>query len=315
MARSTSLRTMMGYLVPYVLIATFQFQVAKDALNYSSPFVLMGLRYLVASSLIFGIVRRFRPILNKDTVLLSLFTCASAGLWGLGLEYVSPAESAVLSYSMPLISIPISWAILSEKATTNEWGGAVVGLLGVLIYSLPFAYHALTALGGVLTLMNAFFWGMYTVYYRKLKNQEPATTVATQLMLAGIVFLFLAPLDYRLVVAPSFWFDLAYLSILSGAVSFYLWNTMARLQKIGKTATLIYSIPVTATFLQFVVSSVMPDPLSLIGICLMIFGIYISRIEQKKVTNYHSSPSTAASTTASRLTDFERTSKVKGPNI
>jgi len=270
------------YLVPYVFIATFQYQVAKDGLNYSSPFVLMGLRCVIASFLIFGVVRRFTPILNKDTVLSSLFTWASSGLWILGLQYVSPAESAVLSFTMPLISIPISSAILSEKATTNQWSGAVVGFVGVLIYSLQFVYHALTALGGALTLMNAFFWATYTVYYRKLRDQDPPMTVATQLLIVGLLFVFFAPLNYRLVAAPSFWFDLAYLSILSAAVSSYLWNAMARSQRIGKASTLIYLIPATATLVQSVETSAIPAPSSLIGICLMILGIYISRFERTK---------------------------------
>lgn len=273
--------TAISYLVlPYVLISTFQFQVAKDGLNYSSVFVLMGLRYLIASSLIFGAVRKFKPIVNKDTVLLSLFTFGSTCLWGLGLLYVSPSESAVLSYTMPLFSIPISIVILSEKATIKEWGGAVVGLVGVLVYSIPLSSHALTLLGGVLTLMNAFFWAMYTVFYRKLKRQDQTMTVATQLLIAALLFCLFAPVEYRLVSTPRFFFDLAYLSILSGVVSFFLWNTMLRLQRVGKTTTLIYSIPAAATLVESVESSVIPAPMSLIGIFVMTLGVCISTFER-----------------------------------
>ena len=266
----------MRYAVVIVLIQTFQFQILKDVLNYASPFVLMGMRLLIASFLIFGIVRRFRPILNKDTILLSLFTCASAVLWAYGLEYVSPAESAVLSYTMPLFSIPLSSIILSEKPTTNEWGGAVVGFVGVLIYSLSLTNHSFTLFGGVLTLVNAFFFAMYTVYFRKLRKQEPMMTVATQLLLAALVLLVLAPLDYRLVVTPNFLFDLAYLSILSGAVFFFFWNAMARSRKIGKTTTLLYLVPVAATFVQIVQTSIIPGIVSLNGLALMILGLYLS---------------------------------------
>ena len=266
----------MRYAVLYVLVQTFQYQVAKDGLKYSSPFVLMGMRFLIASLIIFGTVRRFRPILNKDTILLSLFTWASTALWAFGLEYVSPAESAVLCYTMPLFSIPISSVILSEKPSTNEWGGAAVGFVGVVIYSLAIANHTLTALGGVLTLLNAFFWAIYTVYYRKLKDQEPTMTVATQIFFTALLMLLFAPLDYKLVMDLSFLFDLAYLSILNGVVTFFLWNAMARSQKIGKISTLVYLIPVTTTLLQSVESYVMPDVISLIGLALMTLGIYVS---------------------------------------
>ena len=240
----------------------------------------MGLRYLIASVLLFGVVRSVRPIVNRDTVLLSIFTWASAGLWTLGLEYVSTSESAVLSYTMPLISIPISSLVLSEKASRKEWTGAAVGFIGVLVYSfVVFENRTLSALGATLTLLNAFFWAMYTIYYRKLKNQEPTRTVATQLLFAATLFFLITPLDYKLEATPSFWFDLAYLSVLSAAVSFLLWNALARLEKVGKTSTLIYSTPITVTVVQYIETSFLPPPVSMIGICLMIFGIYISRFK------------------------------------
>lgn len=282
--RSAFVPRTVSYLIPYVLIATFMYQVTKDGLNYSSPFILMGLRYLIASLLLFAVARSFRLIINKDTILLSIFTWASTTLWALGLLYVSPSESAVLSYTMPLLSIPLSSIILSERASAMEWRGAAVGFVGVLIYSFTFINQALTMLGAIFTVLNAFFWALYTTYYRKLKDQDPTTTVATQLLFGALLFFLISPLDYRLTVGSNFWFDLAYLSILSGAVSFLLWNGMVRLQRVGKTSTLIYSIPVIVTLVQAVETSLIPSPVSLVGISLMIIGIYLSQFERHFMT-------------------------------
>jgi drug/metabolite transporter (DMT)-like permease len=192
------------------------------------------------------------------------------------LEYVSAADSAVLSYTMPLFSIPLSSVILSEKPTIGEWGGAVVGFVGVLVYSFALLSQTLTGLGGILTLLNAFFWAMFIVYFRKLKNQEPTVTVATQLLFVALILLVLVPLDYKLMVTPNFLFDLAYLSIVGGAVAFYLWNGIVRLQRIGKASTLVYLVPVAATLVQIVQTSVIPDIVALIGLVLMILGLYLS---------------------------------------
>jgi drug/metabolite transporter (DMT)-like permease len=268
-----------SYLVPYILISTFQYQVAQDSLKYASPFLLIGLRYLIASLLLFGAIRPFGLIVNKDTVLLSILTCASSAFWMFGLEYLSTSESAVLTYTMPLMSIPMSSLILSEKPSNREWTGAIVGFVGVLVYSsVLFANQTLSALGAAFTLLNAFFWGMYTIYYRKLKNQEPTKTVATQLLFGGVLFLLIAPVGFMVKLTPSFWFDLTYLSVLSAAVSFLLWNALARVNRVGKTSTLIYSTPVFVTVVQYLETSILPPATSLIGICLMIFGIYISRL-------------------------------------
>jgi drug/metabolite transporter (DMT)-like permease len=265
------------YIIPYILITTFQYHIAKDGLNYSSPLVLMGLRYLIASIILFGVSRRFSPIVNKDMIILSVCTCASAGLWALGLQYVSPAESAVMSYTMPLFAIPLSIVIVGEKTVRRGWCGAIVGFVGVMIYAIPFSRDNSTILGGILTLGNAVFWAAYTVYYRKIRNQDRIMTIATQLLFAS-GFLFLgATMNYKLEYSPNLVFDVVYLSILNGVAQFYLWNGLARIQKISKMATLIYLVPVTATLFDIVETQILPSFLSIVGMCIMIFGIYLSR--------------------------------------
>jgi drug/metabolite transporter (DMT)-like permease len=150
--------------------------------------------------------------------------------------------------------------------------------VGVLVYSfVVFENQTLSALGAALTLLNAFFWAMYTIYYRKLKNQDATTTVATQLLFGALLFFLITPLGFRLDVTPVFWFDVAYLSVFAAAASFLLWNAMARLHRVGKTSTLIYSTPITVTVVGYLETSLLPPPVSWIGICLMIIGICISR--------------------------------------
>ena len=105
-------------------MASLQYQFAKDGLKFVDPMTFMGLRYLIAGSVCFAIARNFRPILNRDTLLLSFFTFLSSAFWALGLQYVSPAQSAVLSYTMPLFAIPLSVLLLKERASRLVWAGA-----------------------------------------------------------------------------------------------------------------------------------------------------------------------------------------------
>jgi drug/metabolite transporter (DMT)-like permease len=207
---------------------------------------------------------------------MSLFLWGSSSFLVFGLEYVSAADSAVLSYSAPLFAIPLSFVILSEKPTKGEWGGAIVGFVGVLVYSFALAGQTLTVIGGMLTLVNAFFWAIFTVYCRKVRDQEATMTVATQLLFVALLYLPCAPLNYKLVIAPNFCFDMAYLSVLSAAAGFYLWNGIVRSRRIGKASTLVYLVPVTATLVQIVQTFVIPDLLTLTGLGLMILGLYLS---------------------------------------
>ncbi|EQD61430.1 hypothetical protein B2A_03234, partial [mine drainage metagenome] len=66
----------------------------------------MGLSYLIGGLILLAISRKL--ILTRTLVYLSIMTAASTMFWAFGLMYVSPAESAVLSYSMPLFSLPIA---------------------------------------------------------------------------------------------------------------------------------------------------------------------------------------------------------------
>jgi len=121
---------MAAYTVPYVLVASLQYTFAKDGLQYVDPFVFMGLRYMIASTICFAIARNFRPILNRDTLLLGVFAFLSTGLWVLGLQYVSAGQSAVLSYTMPLFAIPLAVLILKEGTTRFGTAGALIGFAG-----------------------------------------------------------------------------------------------------------------------------------------------------------------------------------------
>ena len=104
---------------------------APDGLGFASPFVFMGLRYLIAGAMLLSISRRI--ILTKSLLFLSVVTVTSTVFWAYGLLYVSPSESAVLSYSMPLFSLPIAFLMVSEKPSRMEILGIIIGFAGVLM--------------------------------------------------------------------------------------------------------------------------------------------------------------------------------------
>ena len=205
MARS---RGLYAYAIPYVIIASLQYSFAKDGLRYADPLTFMAGRYLIGAFATFLYARSFRLRVNRDTVLLSLFTAASTLLWIYGLQRVSPAQSAVLSFTMPLFAIPITHMVLNERASRLGWAGTLLGFAGVTVYGLSLAQNGATLLGALLTIGNAVFWASYTVYYRKTRSQEAAATVGTQLLIAGALFAVFAPITFAVNVTPEFLLDL-----------------------------------------------------------------------------------------------------------
>lgn len=214
-------------------------------------------------------------IFNKDILQLSIYTSLSSLLWALGLKYVTPGESAVLSYTMPLFSIPISILILSEKPSKLELLGLIIGFSGVVLYGLPLSY-GFTLFGAIVTVVNAIFWALFSVFYRKLRNYDAISINFSQFLIGSIIFSSLLPLDYDINFNPEFFEGIAYISTLGGAISFFLWNLMVKIEKVTKVTVLAFSVPILTT-IEDIFLGVIPYKIQVIGISLMFLGILISR--------------------------------------
>jgi drug/metabolite transporter (DMT)-like permease len=275
-----------AYAIPYVVLAAFLYELTKDGLRYSSPEPFMAMRFLLASLVTFVFARSFRPQLNKDTLVLGVFTFISSTLWCYGLQRISAAQSAVITYTMPLFAIPLSILILKEKPSRLGWAGAFVGFVGITLYGLSLTGSGSTLAGELLTLGNAVFWGLYSVYYRKTRNQDALRTVGTQLLICGVLFSLFSPFAFAVSFTPEFLLDLGFVSTLGTCGSFLLWNTMLRREKVGRITTLAFAVPATITVFEVVQTNTIPSFLTVSGICLMFFGIFISRFRDIPIGNH-----------------------------
>ncbi len=264
------------FLVPYVVFTAFSYYFAKNGLIYASPFAFMGLRYLLAAGVLLAMSRKL--IFSRNLLYLSLMTITSTMFWSYGLLYVSPAESAVLSYSMPLFSLPIAFFMVSEKPSRTELIGIFVGFTGIMVYGLPLL-QGFTEIGMILTVINAFFWGMFTVFYRKLKDQDPVSINASQMLIGGLIMMALSPLDFSLRINYEFLIDLLWMGTMGGALQFLLWNYMIRISKVNRITVLAFSVPIFTMVLGAIMSDAFPGFLTTAGVSIMFFGILISRLK------------------------------------
>ncbi|MCH1771076.1 MULTISPECIES: DMT family transporter [Metallosphaera] len=265
------------YLIPYIIFGSLQYKFTKDGLTFASPFLFMSLRYFIGGLALLPFARKV--VLNKDVIVLTLLTTASSGLWAMGLNYVAPSESAVLSYTMPLFSIPIAYLILSERPRTFEVVGAIIGFLGVTVYGLSLS-GKLSVLGGILTVLNAVFWASFTVYYRKLRSMDPAVVNTSQMLLGSLVFLALTPIGFRFDPSLNFVGDLLFSALLGGTLLFYLWNVMLRMERVGKVTVMAFSVPVTSSIIDEVTGEVQLNHESYVGMLTMMAGIILSRKDE-----------------------------------
>ena len=257
-----------------MLFVSLQYYFAKNGLGFASPLLFMGLRFLIAGS--FLLIFSKKLILDSNVVAITLMIVASTILWIYGLTLVSPSESAVISYSMPLFSIPLATLIIHELPTRSEISGIFIGLAGVIVYSFPLL-NGFTEIGVFITFSNALFWGAYSVMFRKMRNYNASSLVSSVFLLGAVIILSLSLIDFHLNPKPIFFFDLFWLAIPAGAVSTSLWNFMLMKSKVNRITVLCYSIPVLTMVYEIILSRKLPDILSVVGILIMFLGIFISR--------------------------------------
>ncbi|MCY0859880.1 MAG: DMT family transporter [Sulfolobaceae archaeon] len=266
------------YLLPYIFISVFNYYFAKLSLEYSSPFVFNLFRYLISSTIFY--LMGGKLIINKRIISLSIFTSLSSLLWAFGLLYVSPSESAVLSYSMPLFSIPISYFILKENSSKIVILGAIIGFLGVTLYGLPLIMSHFVVLGAIYTLINAIFWALFSVLYRALKDADPKNVNFTQFLFGSIFFLIGSAFDFKLDPSQDFFIGILYTALPGGALAFFLWNLMLRIEKVPRVTVMAFSIPILTTVFDIFLDGISLLPMQILGIALMFIGILLSRIRK-----------------------------------
>lgn len=265
------------FLFPYAIVTDFSYFVAKNGLLFSSPMIFMAIRYLLSGLIILAFARKL--IINKDILILSIMTTMATIFWIVGLLYVSPAQSSVLSYSMPLFSLPLAFLIVKEKPDIKELAGITVGFAGVFVYGIPL-FSGFTLLGFVLTVINAFFWAGFTVYYRKVRESDPLAVNATQFLFGSIFLFALSPFGFHLTFNVQFTADLLYMAIFAGAIAFVTWNFLIKTSSVNKVTVLAFSVPISTTIIESVLSSSIPTIYGISGIALMFLGIMISRLRR-----------------------------------
>ncbi|MGC9183156.1 DMT family transporter [Caldisphaera sp.] len=271
----------------YAIASIFLYFFAKIGVSYTNPPTLMMIRYLIAGLILFSISKKF--ILDKNVLILSLFTTTSTLFWGYGLIYVSPAASSVLSYTMPLFSIILATIIIKEIPNKYEILGLIIGFSGLGIYGIPLL-KGITKIGMMLTIINAIFWALFSIYYRKLSKYDVISLNATQFILGSF---FMGIVDL-ITIRGGFYFDpsfgllesIVYISTVGGAFQFLSWNYLLKIERVGKVTMLAYIIPVATTITQAALYKTIPKSLEILGLTIMIIGVIISRSSIKRNTNF-----------------------------
>ncbi len=260
----------------------------KVGLNYFSPFLFAGVRFLIAGGLLCGIlfmkgekVPRGAPVWKY--MIFSSFlqiTFPYAGVFW-GEQFISSGLSAVLNSSIPLfVALLAHFTLVHERLTIPKIIGLCVSFAGILIiFKNDLAGNAAMVMGGLAMIGSAFSSACANVYAKHQgASLNPLVTVAVLLSCGGI-----ALTAFSLVVEPqSRWlwtgesiFALLFLSIFGSLLAFIGLYWLIKHIDVTKASLLSFVTPIIAVIIGTVALDEQVGFHTLLGTACIFIGIYL----------------------------------------
>tara|TARA_B110000438_G_scaffold275023_1_gene295657 strand:- start:104 stop:973 length:870 start_codon:yes stop_codon:yes gene_type:complete len=264
-------------LVPVVL--GFGFVIAKPAMQYFPPYLLMGMRFSIPALLLVW----WFPLpkgLYFDLFRVSLIGSAlQYGLTYTGLNIID-ASSAVLLVQLEVpFGIIIAFFLLKEIPTIKNIVGLIIAFIGVFILTgapnLEGKY-----LGVFLVMSGAFTWALGAVMAKPLSKKIGAFALMTWLcvfsgpMLLLVSFIFDGnPMKYILSANMNSWLTVIFLGFFMQPIGYAAWYYVLGRYPVNKIMPVLLILPVTGLITSIFLLGEDPPTEVFLGGLVIILGV------------------------------------------
>ncbi len=267
------------------------FSVVKGSFHYLPPLAFTGVRFALSSALLYALVRwRYGAIavpagLGWRLVWLGVLGNTLYQLaFTLSLLWSTATNTALILATMPAVVTGLAGVRRIEPVSPRMWAGTALATLGVVfvISAGGVEFSAATLRGDACAVAATLLWSVYTLGLRRIpETMPPLTTTALTtftgtpgLVLAGLVQI--VAVDWGHVPAPA-WGALAYSSVLSLVLAYFIWN--ASVQRVGGSRTAIYMCltPLVAALTAWATLGERLVPMQGAGAALILTGVVMAR--------------------------------------
>lgn len=288
-------------LIMVVLIWAGNYTVGKFGMRELPPVVFTALRFIIATPLLFLLLRMREGSLSfSRTDLPRLTVVGLVGITTYQTVFISAVKYAsVTTASLALGMSPIFTALLGaatrqEKLTWSVLGGCTVAFTGMYLVirfnpNIP-DFGGSTLYGDVLSLAAGFLWGLYPILATPLLKKRSALWVTSHSALAGTLALIAlaAPaaltMDWQKVTVVG-WSAVLYSAIPVTVISLVAWYH--GIEKIGANQVMIYMYPITPVAI-LIAALTIGEKLSLMqgaGAVITLLGVFWAKRAPAKPTS------------------------------
>jgi drug/metabolite transporter (DMT)-like permease len=276
-----------------VLAWSFNFIVAKYALEEVPPVTLLFLRVLFSNVILMGLYfgrrlyREHRRLEEGDWkwfALLGLFGIAGnqAG-FTIGLNYTTVAHSSLIISLSPIMVLLLAARMKLEAFTKLKVIGMLMsfGGVAVLVSEHGFGSGSPTFAGDLITLAGSICFALYTVYGKKVADRYDTLSLNTYTYLFGgfAVFLFTSVEVSRqnwLALSWKGWLGALYMAALASVAAYMIFYYALTKISASRVIAFSYLQPVLATLLSLLLLGEKVSTHLLVGGALVLVGVMLA---------------------------------------
>ncbi len=172
-----------------------------------------------------------------------------------GVRVMASGRAAILGYTMPALSVPLSAWLLHEPFTKRRALGVTLGLAGMGLL-LGSEIHAVgrSPLGSVLMISAASSWALGTVMLKRWPVDLPTTAFTGWQMAIGVVPILIAAFaweggtfdPFALPLGPML--GVLYNLVIAFLFCYWAWNKIAVVAPVGVSSIAVMMVPVVGVF-------------------------------------------------------------------
>ena len=261
------------------ILLGFGFVIAKPAMEYFPPYLLMGMRFTIPALILVW----WFPI--PKGLFLDLFKVSFIGsTLQYGLTYnglnIIDASSAVLLVQLEVpFGILIAFFLLKEIPSIKNIIGLIIAFFGVFILTgapnLEGKYF-----GVLLTLSGAFTWSLGAVMAKPLSKKIGAFALMTWLcVFSGPMLVLISaifdgnPIQYILSANFYSWLTVIYLGFFMQPIAYGAWYYVLSNYPVNKVMPVLLLLPITGLITAIFLLGEEPPKQVFLGGVIIVFGV------------------------------------------